>query len=175
MSAKIRARELGKLALYLRKKGCQPRERLVAVTRALRLFTKNVGGRQIERSCTAAEACPVLVSENLFQRGEGPVNGGGNYDPLKVPNACLSKSRLFAGNSVDPRVPPFDGNNLEVRTIRREGRSQDRNPQRLCADHRIPAVKIQSDPHGDVRRSREIAARRSLDEGAVSKVTACLR
>jgi len=29
----------------------------------------------------AAEACPVPVSENPFQRGEGPVNGGGNYDP----------------------------------------------------------------------------------------------
>ena len=50
MSAIIRARELGKFALYLRKKGCQPREWLVAVTRALRLFTKNIGGRKIERS-----------------------------------------------------------------------------------------------------------------------------
>jgi len=50
VSAIIRARELGKFALYLRKKGCQPREWLVAVTRALRLFTKNIGGRKIERS-----------------------------------------------------------------------------------------------------------------------------
>ena len=81
MSAKIHAREFGKLAPYLRKKGCQPREWLVAVTREPRLFTQNIGGRQIERLCTAAEACPVLVSESSFQRDEGPVNGGGNYDP----------------------------------------------------------------------------------------------
>ena len=84
MSAKIHAREFGKLAPYLRYKGCQPRERLVAVTREPRLFNQNTGGRQIERLCTAAEACPVLVSESSFQRDEGPVNGGGNYDPLKV-------------------------------------------------------------------------------------------
>ncbi len=37
------------------------------------------------------EACPVLVSENRVQPGEGPVNGGGNYDPLKVANAALVK------------------------------------------------------------------------------------
>ena len=54
------------------------------MTKELRLFTKNIGGRQIERFCMAAEACPVLVSESLFQGDEGPVNGGGNYDPLKV-------------------------------------------------------------------------------------------
>src|SRR5438034_9375111 len=34
-----------------------------------------------------------------------------------------------------------------------------RNPQRLYADHRAPAVKIKSDPHGDVRRPREIVTR----------------
>src|SRR5207249_4495040 len=66
---------------YIRYKGCQPRERLVAVTGEPRLFNQNVGGRQIERFCTAAEACPVLVSESRFQPDEGPVNGGGNYDP----------------------------------------------------------------------------------------------
>src|SRR5439155_682198 len=81
VSAKIHAREFGKLAPYLRYKGCQPRERLVAVTREPRLFNQNIGGRQIERLCTAAEACPVLVSESRFQPDEGPVNGGGNYDP----------------------------------------------------------------------------------------------
>ena len=37
-------RELGKLALYLRYKGCQLREELVAVTWGLRLFNKNIGG-----------------------------------------------------------------------------------------------------------------------------------
>ena len=31
-----------------------------------------------------AESCPVAVSENLVQGGEGPLNGGGNHDPLKV-------------------------------------------------------------------------------------------
>lgn len=31
-----------------------------------------------------AESCPVAVSENLFQWDEGPLNGGGNHDPLKV-------------------------------------------------------------------------------------------
>ena len=104
MSAKIHAREFGKLAPYLRKKGCQPREWLVAVTREPRLFTQNTGGRQIERLCTAAEACPVPVPESLFQRDEGPVNGGGNYDPLKVRYASLSKNRLYAGNSENPCV-----------------------------------------------------------------------
>jgi hypothetical protein len=159
VSAKIHAREFGKLAPYLRYKGCQPRERLVAVTGEPRLFNQNVGGRQIERLCTAAEACPVLVSESPFQRDEGPVNGGGNYDPLKVPFASLNKNRPFAGNSEDPRVP-------SAVTISRCGQSagkadlgRGRNPQRLYADHRMPAVKIQSDPPGDGRRSREIVAR----------------
>ena len=31
-----------------------------------------------------AESCPVAVSENPVQGGEGPLNGGGNHDPLKV-------------------------------------------------------------------------------------------
>ena len=153
MSAKIHAREFGKLAPYLRYKGCQPREWLVAVTREPRLFTQNIGGRQIERLCTAAEACPVLVSESPFQRDEGPVNGGGNYDPQQ--RGC--PIWLYAGTSEYPRVPR-DGNKLEVRTIRREGRSRDRNPQRLYARH-PKRMMIQSDPHGDVRRSREIVAR----------------
>ena len=107
----------------------------------------------------AGEACPVPVSENPVQRGEGPVNGGGNYDPLKVPYASLSKNRPYAGNSEYPRVP------IAV-TISRCGQSagkadlgRGRNPQRLYADHRAPAVKIKSDPHGDVRRSREIVIR----------------
>ena len=159
MSAKIHAREFGKLAPYLRYKGCQPRERLVAVTREPRLFNQNIGGRQIERLCTAAEACPVLVSESRFQPDEGPVNGGGNYDPLKVPYASLNKNRPYAGNPEHPRVP------IAV-TISRCGQSagkadleRGRNPQRLYADHRAPAVKIKSDPHGDVRRSREIVTR----------------
>ena len=101
MSAKIHAREFGKLAPYLRYKGCQPRERLVAVTGEPRLFNQNVGGRQIERFCTAAEACPVLVSESRFQPDEGPVNGGGNYDPQHDRGCPIW---LFAGNS-EPSTP----------------------------------------------------------------------
>ena len=80
----IQARELGKLALYLRKKGCQAREWLVAVTRGLRLFNKNIGDCQCESMCIVAESCSVQVSETWVQPDEGPVNSGGNYDPLKV-------------------------------------------------------------------------------------------
>src|SRR5439155_10335011 len=159
VSAKIHAREFGKLAPYLRYKGCQPRERLVAVTGEPRLFNQNVGGRQIERFCTAAEACPVLVSESRFQPDEGPVNGGGNYDPLKVPCASLNKKSAICGKL---RVSSSTqrGNNLEVRTIRREGRSRKRSePSETLRRSPPPAVKIKSDPHGDVRRSREIVIR----------------
>ena len=46
----------------------------------------------------ATESCPVTVSEHPFQGEEGPLNGGGNYDPLKVTKTrCLSKIRLYAG------------------------------------------------------------------------------
>ena len=54
------------------------------MTRGLRLFTKNTGDRESERMCMVAESCPVTVSENPVQREEGPLNGGGNHDPLKV-------------------------------------------------------------------------------------------
>ena len=54
------------------------------MTRELRLFNKNIGGRETEKLCMAAESCPVSVSERPVQREEGPINGGGNYDPLKV-------------------------------------------------------------------------------------------
>ena len=71
------------------------------MTRALRLFNKNVGDRKSERMCMVAESCPVAVSENLFQWGEGPLNGGGNHDPLKVTTkCCLNQIRLYAGTSV---------------------------------------------------------------------------
>ena len=168
MSAKIHAREFGKLAPYLRYKGCQPREWLVAVTREPRLFNQNVGGRQIERLCTAAEACPVPVSESLFQRDEGPVNGGGNYDPLKVPFASLNKNRLYAGNSEHPRVPRC-GNNLEVRTIRREGRSRKRSE---------PSETIRRSPRTSgeeivrpSRRREEVTRNRGPPDSFVSQVT----
>ena len=54
------------------------------MTRGLRLFNKNIGGSKSERMCIAAESCPVPVPESRVQPEEGPVNGGGNYDPLKV-------------------------------------------------------------------------------------------
>jgi hypothetical protein len=54
------------------------------VTRALRLFNKNTGDRKRENVCMVADSCPVAVSESPVQRDEGPLNGGGNYDPLKV-------------------------------------------------------------------------------------------
>lgn len=54
------------------------------MTGELRLFNKNIGGRETERLCMAAESCPVSASESPVQRDEGPINGGGNYDPLKV-------------------------------------------------------------------------------------------
>ena len=127
------------------------------MTRELRLFTKNISRRKSERICMAGEACPVPVSENPFQRGEGPVNGGGNYDPLKVPCASLSKSRPYAGNPEDPCVPR-GGNNRRVRTIRREGRPQmrsepsetvRRSPQTSGEDTVRPPWR-----HGEVARNR---------------------
>jgi hypothetical protein len=54
------------------------------MTREVRLFTKNVAGRGAETLYTTSDFCPVQVSETPFQGNEGPVNGGGNYDPLKV-------------------------------------------------------------------------------------------
>lgn len=57
---------------------------LVAVTREVRLFNTNIGLSEPEKVCTKADACPVLVREPRFQPGEAPVNGGGNYNPLKV-------------------------------------------------------------------------------------------
>ena len=54
------------------------------MTRGLRLFNKNIGGSKRESVCIAAETCPVRVPESPVQREEGPVNGGGNSDPLKV-------------------------------------------------------------------------------------------
>ena len=73
------------------------------MTRGLRLFNKNIGDRKSERMRMVAESCPVAVSEYLFQWEEGPLNGGGNHDPLKVITknyCCLNQIRLFAGTSV---------------------------------------------------------------------------
>ncbi len=54
------------------------------MTRTLRLSSNNIGDRKSARTRTVTESCPVRVSEHPVQWGEGPVNGGGNYDPLKV-------------------------------------------------------------------------------------------
>ena len=88
----IFAREFGKIAPYLRKKGCQPCKWLVTLTREHRLFNKNACQRKPETVSMLAEACPVTVSENRVQPDEGPLNGGGNYDPLKVTIVALSKA-----------------------------------------------------------------------------------
>ena len=77
-------REFGKLVPYVRNKECLPQARQVAVSRALRLSSNNTGDRKSARTRTVTESCPVRVSEHLVQEDEGPVNGGGNYDPLKV-------------------------------------------------------------------------------------------
>ncbi len=61
----------------------------VAVTRGGRLFNKNIGPGEPERASTGADACPVPVREARVQPGEAPVNGGGNYNPLKVAK-CLA-------------------------------------------------------------------------------------
>lgn len=54
------------------------------MTRGHRLFNKNAGDSEPERVCIVAESCPVAVSEGRVQPEEGPLNGGGNSDPLKV-------------------------------------------------------------------------------------------
>ena len=54
------------------------------MTRGERLFNKNIAPRKPERVSTGGESCPVPVPEARVQPGEGPVNGGGNYNPLKV-------------------------------------------------------------------------------------------
>ena len=84
LSGSTDVREFGKLVPYLRKKGCLLVNEQVAVTRALRLCSNNIGDRKSARTRTVTESCPVQVSEHLVQEDEGPVNGGGNYDPLKV-------------------------------------------------------------------------------------------
>ena len=64
-------------------KECQIRNNLVAVTGELRLFNKNIGDCQIERLCIIPESAQCWYLKPV-QPGEGPVNSGGNYDPLKV-------------------------------------------------------------------------------------------
>ena len=41
----------------------------------------------------------MAVRELRVQPEEAPLNGGGNYNPLKVALRCLSKIWLYAGKS----------------------------------------------------------------------------
>ena len=92
---------------------------------------------------------------------------------LRFDTRALVKIGYMRGT---PRIPAYreSGNNRRVRTIRREDRSRNRNPQRLYARHPT-RMMIQSDPHGDMRRSREIVVRlRAIgghESNSVLKVT----
>ena len=61
-------------------KECQLRNKLVAVTRSSDCLIKHRDAD--ERLCKSLNLS--CWSETGFQPGEGPVNSGGNYDPLKV-------------------------------------------------------------------------------------------
>ena len=94
---------LGNSAIWSRKfaiRDACPGMGQVAVTRELRLSINNIGDRQSARTRTVTESCPVRVSEHPVQRGEGPVNGGGNYDPLKVTTVALVKFGCMLGHLV---------------------------------------------------------------------------
>jgi len=54
------------------------------VTRGLQLSNTNIGDCKPVKASTISESCSVQVPETPVQREEGPVNSGGNYDPLKV-------------------------------------------------------------------------------------------
>ena len=54
------------------------------MTKGGRLFNKNVANCESESLSTVGEFCPVAVRERPVQRVEAPLNGGGNYNPLKV-------------------------------------------------------------------------------------------
>ena len=71
----------------------------------------------------------------------------------------------ICGNIRESARTATRGNNRAVRTIRREDRSRRSRRSGPSETVRRTSIRmmIQSDPHGDVRRPREIAARRSLD------------
>lgn len=106
------------------------------MTRGLRLFNKNVGGSEPERVCIAVEACPVPVPEDRVQPEEGPVNGGGNSDPLKVATNCLSKIRLYAGKPEDPTLLAFGPVTMRwVQAISRKGRTSKQSASGILRDY----------------------------------------
>ncbi len=54
------------------------------MTKAVRLFNKNVIDCESAKMCIVDDVCPVSVPETLFQGSQGLINGGGNYNSLKV-------------------------------------------------------------------------------------------
>jgi hypothetical protein len=60
-------RELGKLAPYLRYKGCLLCKKQVSVTRGARLFIKNTGHCKSARISIVADLCSLPVRETPFQ------------------------------------------------------------------------------------------------------------
>ena len=54
------------------------------MTRKARLFNKNITSRKSAKISMGSDVCPVPVSESLVQQGQGLVNGGNNYNSLKV-------------------------------------------------------------------------------------------
>jgi len=82
------------------------------VTRELRLFNKNIGGRETEKLCMAAESCPVSVSECPVQREEGPINGGEQGGQARVYSKALveeNKKKCRRQDRVPRRWVGFSG------------------------------------------------------------------
>ena len=63
-----------------------------AVTKDVRLFNKNLTFCKAARPCIESDVCPVSVPKTWFQPGQGLVNGGSNYNSLKVVCTALVKS-----------------------------------------------------------------------------------
>ena len=54
------------------------------MTKEVRLFNKNLTDCKPVKARIVGDVCPVPVSETPFQGNEGQVNGGSNYNSLKV-------------------------------------------------------------------------------------------
>ncbi len=59
------------------------------MTKAVRLFNKNVIDCESAKMCIVDDVCPVSVPKTPFQGSKGLINGGGNYNSLKVAK-CLA-------------------------------------------------------------------------------------
>ena len=60
-----------------------------AITKEVRLFNKNQTDCEPVKVCIVSDVCPVRVLQTPFQGSQGLVNGGGNYNSLKVAK-CLA-------------------------------------------------------------------------------------